>query len=138
MRVVFTTDNSPASWLIRTLTASRWHHCGVAFGNKVYESRARGGVQVTTLKEFRSRGQFASYEVELPNEENAIRWLVLQVGKPYDWRGVFGLALSRRWQKPNRWYCSELVAAAARNGGRDLVRPTINGVTPRDLWVLPY
>ena len=138
MQIVFTTDNRPGSWLIRKLTASRWHHVGVSFGETVFESRATGGVQKTTLGEFKSRGQFSSYEVPVPDEKGSLDWLHTQLGKPYDWSGVFGLALSRRWQKPERWYCSELAAAAAKAGGLDLVRRDITGVTPRDLWVLPY
>lgn len=137
MKVIFTRNNWPASILIRVLTASRWHHCGIVIGNHVVEASAWGGVRKVPLGEFKTRGKWAIYDVPLTNEESMCEWLSQQLGKPYDWLGVFGLVLSHNWHKENRWYCSELVAAAAEKGGTQLVRRSLKGVTPRDLWVLP-
>ena len=50
------------------------------------------------------------------------RFLDLQVGKPYDMRGVMGF-VSRRdaAQRDTRWFCSELVAEACLVGGLELL-----------------
>jgi hypothetical protein len=46
-----------------------------------------------------------------------------QVGRPYDWRSIASLGISRRlfshrnWRDPDSWICSELQAAAAEHSG---------------------
>ena len=137
MKVIFTTDNLPASIAIRVLTASTWHHCAVVIGQEVIEASGLHGVRKVPLDEFKSRGNWAIYDIHVADDWAANNWLYQQLGKPYDWLGVFGLMLSRRWQNEKRWYCSELVAAAASAGGTEIVRSNLKGVTPRDLWVLP-
>lgn len=138
MKVIFTRNYWPASIAIRVLTASRWHHCGIVVDNEVIEAGAWHGVRSVPLAQFKKRGEWAIYDVPLASEEKAIEWVSQQLGKPYDWLGVFGLMLSHNWHKENRWYCSELVAAAAIQGGTPIVRSSMKGVTPRDLWALPY
>jgi uncharacterized protein YycO len=47
------------------------------------------------------------------HERNTItRFLIAQIGKPYDWRGVFQFVLREHVHTHNRWFCSDLVAAA--------------------------
>lgn len=42
-----------------------------------------------------------------------VAWLDQQVGKPYDYFGLLGfLWRSNKYQNPNKWFCSELVATA--------------------------
>lgn len=138
MKVIFTRNYWPASIAIRVLTASRWHHCGIVDGQYVIEASAWHGVRRIPIGDFKCRGQWAIYEVPLQSESEALDWVSQQLEKPYDWLGVFGLMLSHNWHKENRWYCSELVAAAAAKGGTPIVRASMKGVTPRDLWALPY
>ena len=40
-----------------------------------------------------------------------------QIGKGYDFRGIMGFAFSAEMQSKDRWFCSELVFAAAIHAG---------------------
>lgn len=138
MRTVYQTNNRPFSLLIRGVTASRWHHVGLEIDGVVYEARARGGVVRTSLDEFRSRGKchISKYETDSKSAQVAKDFLESQVGKPYDWFGALGFPFRASWQNENKWYCSELVAAAYKVAGYPIVRDDLLGVSPRDLWVL--
>jgi uncharacterized protein YycO len=136
MKLLFTSSNLPAALLIRAVTACKWHHCAVAFGDVVYEARFNG-VTKTTLEHFKSRGKYRCVDVQLSDEKSAIHFADAQLGKGYDWRGLLGFKFGRNWQSSGKWYCSELAAAVAKAGGVELVRRELLGVSPRDLWVLP-
>lgn len=61
-----------------------------------------------------------------------------QVGRPYDWAGVLGVALHRDWREADSWFCSELIAWAFAQAGRPILRSdTVNRITPRDLLLSP-
>lgn len=51
-----------------------------------------------------------------PQQERAF-WAFLgaQVGKPYDYDAIAGIALGRDWHQDGRWFCSELIAVAAED-----------------------
>lgn len=82
------------------------------------------------------------YQVKLPwgLYGSPLDWALNQVGKPYDWAGVLGYALRRRWQDKDAWFCSELVAFAFRGAGYPLLRANDAWriTPPRDLLLSPY
>ncbi|HEV2521077.1 MAG TPA: hypothetical protein VGT24_01740 [Candidatus Acidoferrales bacterium] len=64
-------------------------------------------------------------------------WAATQVGKPYDFSAISGIALDRNWHDESKWFCSELVAVAFEKAGHPLLstRPSAASyrITPRDL-----
>ena len=61
-----------------------------------------------------------------------------QVGRPYDWAGVLGVALHRDWRATDSWFCSELIAWAFAEAGYPILRSdTVDRITPRDLLLSP-
>lgn len=58
-------------------------------------------------------------------------WLFDQLHKPYDHRGIWGIALGRDWREDGSWYCSELIAAGLEEAGiiPRLITPT-NRINP--------
>jgi hypothetical protein len=65
-----------------------------------------------------------------------------QIGKPYDLGAVLAIALrvtcDRNWRRPDKWFCSELVAAACEAGGRALLDAhDLTVITPRDVALSP-
>lgn len=61
-----------------------------------------------------------------------------QIGRPYDWAGVLGMALRRKWAEQDSWFCSELVAWAFADAGHPLLRAQhLYRITPRDLLLSP-
>lgn len=52
--------------------------------------------------------------------EQALRialFAAAQIGKPYDWKGIWGFATRNDWENPDKWFCSELASAALLNAG---------------------
>lgn len=51
-------------------------------------------------------------DVWVPDEQAYYDYLLAQVGKPYDILGVVGFIPREDWRQDNKWFCSELIAAA--------------------------
>lgn len=65
-------------------------------------------------------------------------WLHSQLGKPYDIEAIAAFVLDRNWQRPDAWFCSELMAAGLV-ACRWFVSPLateFNKITPRDLLLV--
>jgi uncharacterized protein YycO len=139
MKVIFSRNNSLASWLIRLFTWSRWHHCGVVVdrgkqGAYVIEaSGSKGGVVRTPLQEF-----LDSYSVTeiayLPcaDEKAALDFMEAQVGKGYDWTAIFSFVFKFVKHKEDKWFCSEVIARASQKFRKD----KSCRVVPELLWML--
>lgn len=70
-----------------------------------------------------------------PGVDQAYNWALTQVGKPYDWKAILGIATNRDWHCGDDYFCSELVAFAFEQTGNPLINPdtVIWRITPRDL-----
>lgn len=101
----------------------------------VYEARAYGGVQITTVDQLLSRysrWQIASIGAD---RDAAELWLQAQTGLPYDWTAIAGFWWpGRQWQQSDAWYCAEHAAAGAAAGHLQLVDAEAWRVTPQDLY----
>lgn len=139
MRIAFARRAALGSWLIRLFTFSRWSHCAIIQGDAVIDATFWHGVRRSPLSEF-----LKHYEVEVIDVhlgafgEYADLWLEEQIGKKYDWTALVALPFRSNWHDPDRWFCSELVAAALRAGGRDLFRDDLARVVPQHLWMLKW
>ena len=61
-----------------------------------------------------------------------------QLGKPYDYSALLGVLAHRDWHADDRWYCSELIAAAFESVGLPLLRSEFaDRVTPATLYLSP-
>jgi uncharacterized protein YycO len=138
IRIQIVTEKwNPVSAAIRFSTRSWASHAefvnleaGTTLG-----ARCTGGVQVRPCSwdHYSRIEQFSA-----PNISHAYEWALAQVGKPYDFAAVTGIALDRNWRSHDKWFCSELIAAAFENiGGIPLLstRPSVGTwrITPRDL-----
>lgn len=73
-------------------------------------------------------------------------FLLSQVGKGYDWSGLFGFTVRAPFQSPERWFCSELIFAAFLHAGIKLlanvdswmVTPGMLATSPRLTFYGPY
>lgn len=61
-----------------------------------------------------------------------------QLNKPYDFTAILGMVTHRDWQKPDRWFCSELEAAGFCACGKFPAHLAINfdRITPRDVRLM--
>ena len=136
--VLFSTTSSLFSLAIRAATWSRWSHVSLVDGDSIIQAHALHGVIRTPYNEAIATAQ-ACELVRIPCADPAalIAAAASQIGKPYDWGAVFGLALHRDWQADDSWFCSELVAWAFQQAGHPLFRPeTMRRVTPQHLWMI--
>ena len=56
-----------------------------------------------------------------------------QVGKKYDWKGIFGLTFHENFEIKDRWFCSELVGAAINHASPGFFSVPAYKLTPRDI-----
>lgn len=66
----------------------------------------------------------------------AINFACDQIGKPYDYAGVLLFSLAPRWNYDDRWFCSELTAAALHFAGIIAVPKKAWRVSPGSLYGL--
>ncbi|WP_115954009.1 YiiX/YebB-like N1pC/P60 family cysteine hydrolase [Cupriavidus plantarum] len=126
VRLMFSTTHWPLSAVIRAFTWSRWSHVAVIDGDTVIEAVAVHGVRRAPLKEAIERASdFALVDLPARSPEAVIEAAASQLGKPYDYSALVGLALHREWQDDGAWFCSELVAWAFDAAAQPLIRPEL-------------
>jgi uncharacterized protein YycO len=145
--LLFSRRRHVGSAFIRLATWSSWSHVDVVWpervgwANVVVGATGAHGVSCTGLAERMAQSSRAvRLRADLPSESHRDRllwWLHLQLDKPYDWTAVFGIGLRRDWQQDDKWFCSELVAAAFAHVGMPLVRLDQWRITPQDLAQSP-
>ena len=135
--LIFTRNHSPTSLLVRAFCWSAWSHVGIVVGDDVLQVTPAGGVHLAPLRAVKagaSRWEMARLAFASPEKVTAIA--CSQIGKRYDWRGVFGLWMRRKLQREDRWFCSELIAWAADVAGEPVFRARPWRITPRDLYMV--
>lgn len=140
LTLLFCRSHTVGSWLMRQLSRSDWSHVGILEpdGQQVLEA-TWPRVRRATLAQFLN-GKTEAVPVTFPcaDPDAAIAWAAAQIGKPYDWRGLFSFVFHSDWAHPGQWWCSEYAAMAAQQGNSPLVRPgATNRVAPQHLWMLP-
>lgn len=127
-----------AGQLVQLATWSWCSHVEVEWGQDlVLGAHPDHGVAVTTAAAPR---RLERYTLDLPlhAEARILEALESQIGRPYDWSGIWGWGLRRDWQDPAAWFCSELVAWACAKAGHPLLRAERAWrVSPRDLLMSP-
>ena len=129
------------SWLIRRATFSDYSHVDYVLDAGTSHERLLGahiedGVRIRqpNYEKFLTRRRFA---VAVPQAafKTLESFLISQVGKPYDKGAIVNLLVQRDWRASDKWFCSELIAAAFEHAGIPLLNPSVQvwRITPRDL-----
>lgn len=130
----FSAQNDIASWAIRRFTWSQYSHVDLVLPDgSLLGARTAAGVSIAPAHPCHRAARFT---VDAPDEVLAIA--KGQIGKPYDWSGIFGMISRSDWQQPDQWFCSELVAWAFQQAGMPLINAQTHRITPRDLLLSPY
>lgn len=128
---------SPVSKTIKRFTNGKYSHTAPMFDDgSLVEADWREGV--VTSRNFRQRHTPGTvvdvFEVTIDYDEEVVtRWLFEQVGKGYDWGGIYGIAIRRNKQNEDKLFCSEKTHAGFKKGGAVLVNLPSWQVTPRDI-----
>lgn len=139
IKVRFVDGPGFVSGFIKFWTWGDWSHVDIWTPDGWLGARAKGGVQIrdwnytSVIKE-----EIRVITLDDVTEANIMQWLQSQIGKPYDFLAVAGMPFRQDWRNDNRWFCSELIAAAFQQAGVELLdTDQLNRVTPRDLYLSP-
>jgi len=130
------------SRMIRLQTRSEYSHVAIQLPDEtVIEAWTIGGVRhVASPTEAHTPGTEIDV-FEITGEYDfgkVLAFLNSQLGKKYDFRAIFRFLTRRKHPLDDRWFCSELVLAAFRTGGLDLLsRLPSSATTPRDITISP-
>jgi uncharacterized protein YycO len=139
----FSTGNDLESWAIRSFQRAWPTHVDyVLEDGQLLGARFPDGVQVRP-SDYMKFTRTERVDIVVPYfKETAFKTFIKeQVGKPYDWLAIISfsciVACNRNWRQEDAWFCSELIAAAFEYSGitRQLA-PTINRLTPRDIYLV--
>lgn len=137
---------STMSRITRFRTWSEQSHASLIFNfcradEEVIEAVGRGVVRHAGLDDFHKPGtRVEIYRVQATEEQIAkvYDFALKQVGKPYDWGGLFAFIPRLAVQNPDKWFCSELVFEACAAGEiKLLVRIPAYKVAPCQLYTCP-
>ena len=137
VKILVCSDKHFASWVIRIGTMSKWSHVGIAFGDVVFDTMLKTGVNIQSLTEFKSKHtHIEEIEIDIPDESAAYDFALAQIGKKYDWTALVGMVIQRNWQETDSWFCSELVEAIIKAGGKQRFRSDVSRITPHQTWAI--
>lgn len=140
MKIRFSANILPLSWLIRFWTLSKTSHVEFIFSDEtlIYPAVETGHVILTRKKRY-----FKEYEFELnltKEQEKTIRdWAESQIGIKYDYTALapFNVLIPRykkSWKDNKRWMCSEFCAYGLELVGIKLFSDDYKKITPANLY----
>lgn len=135
--VVFARRHHLGSLALRTWMHSRFSHCALLDPSKgtVIEAVV-SGVRERPLEDLvHEASRYDFVKVPCRNPQKVIDAARDQIGKPYDWRAIFGFWFRRSWHRTDAFICSELVAWALSAGGDPVVRREAYRVSPEALYL---
>jgi len=124
MRILFYKAKQPRAWkidwIIAKWTRGPYSHAELQFSHGVcFSSSKRDGG--TRFKKIRVNPDcwdiIELNDITFEQEKEIFDWCTAQCGKKYDMLGLFGFTFKSRWiniHARDKWYCSEIVAAALR------------------------
>lgn len=135
MNLILCRNNTLGSLALRAAMWSRYSHSAIyddATG-LVYDSTLmHGGVRATLWLDWMPHyPERELRRMSVIDADGARRWLDAQVGKPYDWTALAGMAVHRNWQDDDAWFCSELTEACTSRWGVPRFRAGMARITPR-------
>lgn len=138
IQLLFTRKRTVSSFVIRAFCGSLWSHVALVDGEHVIEAVGLHGVRrVPWAEALRGTSHHTLVDFIEADPVPVLRAAKAQVGKPYDFKAIFGLWLRSGWDETDAWFCSELVAWALEQGGHRLFRTKdIPRVTQQHLWML--
>lgn len=137
IRLLFTTNKNPFSYVIRLVTWSQWSHVAfVCEDGSVIESMAPHGVRHVSFEKAISKAKKYCV-VEFMNADPVAMQAAMetQIGKSYDYLGALGIGLRVNIGHTDKWSCGEFICWAAEKIGSGIFRKSENRkISQEDLW----
>lgn len=140
MKIVFSANNLPLSWLIRLWTLSSVSHCQFEFsdGVQIYPAIETGHIILTKRKRYSSENTF---ELGLTDQQEELlrNWAESQIGLSYDYTAIAPLNVliprkKKFWKDSSTWMCSEFCAYGLELVGFKLFPDDFKKIKPSDLY----
>jgi len=138
MRLLFTHSPGIAGTAVKTFTWSQYSHVDIVDGDVVIGAKFLKGVHTYPLDRRIAESSKHVFAV-IPEVDSAaaIDFACNQIGKPYDIWAIFGFVARRDWSSDDKWFCSELAAAAALVQNVHVLNKSVSRITPQDLLESP-
>ena len=139
MKIKFTSNRLPLSYLIRLWCVSKVSHVEFVFsdGVSIYPA-VETGRTILTKKTYRNEYIF---DLDLTAEQEALvrSWAESQIGVPYDYTALapWNVFIPRKkssWKDPAYWMCSEFCAYGLELVGIKFFEDSCKKITPADLY----
>lgn len=136
VKLVFSDGGTIVSGLIKVVTWSDWSHVSILLpDNMIFDSTMlHGGVRLRTYDQLLKEEKRVLVREFPMLSQKTIDMALTQRDKPYDLTAILGLPFRRNWEEDDSWFCSELVAWAAKAAGEPLVNKEGWRITPQDLF----
>lgn len=113
------------SWLIRAQTRSKFSHTALHLRTgKIIDSQYPDGVKCRPFEQRDDVRVFTVNGVTAEQWNKVFEFARAKIGRPYDWLAVFRFVSRRQCQYNGKWFCSELVFAAFKMAGINLLERT--------------
>lgn len=117
-------------------TKGPYSHCELVLPNgQCFSSSPRdGGVRIKDID--LTDGKWDIWTLKIDSDGDIARiveWGRQHLGKGYDWFGVFGFVFAPFHQEKDKWFCSEVIAAALQSQGY-LLGASPSRLSPTDLY----
>ena len=125
--ICFYKGKSFVSGVIKWFTWGEYSHVAYMFENgELIEAWHKGGVvhRMSWLEGHKAGTVIERYKITGMDEEHEqimVAFLKSQVGKKYDYRGLFGFLGRKAIENALKWFCSELIMEATKKAGIPLL-----------------
>lgn len=122
IRLQFVREPGLVSSTIAWFSAGHFSHVDAVVENRRWLLGSRTSPGDGVVARPADYGRFidrAVYRVRANDRQTEAFWAFLfaQLGKPYDSTAIWAFAFNRDWRSPDKWFCSELQAAALEAAG---------------------
>lgn len=124
--------------VIRLFTRSKYSHCELLLPDgRMFSSDGWDNGKVRYNDKY-NINNWDFIDINITNGEllTLLSWCDHKIGLKYDWLGVFRFVLPFLKQDPDRWFCSELCAAALKFIGKIGMNIKTSGLSPNALFKL--
>jgi uncharacterized protein YycO len=132
---IVTTRWDPIDFAIRFKCGGWCSHAEYVFPDGSTLGARMTGVKIRPASA--SRGYTRVQRYTFPYIEQACEWAITQVGKPYDFTAIAGIAFNRNWREEDSWFCSEYIEMSSEKTPGPLLNDdagiSLNWISPRDL-----
>lgn len=141
IKLMFSNSNTIGAALIRAVTWSDFSHVVTLIDDDTIIHADFHGVRIEPIKDLQNRSKsWMIVEFSCDNPKAVIDAMKTQLGKPYDFSGIFGIVLRDvELQDDSKWWCSELPEFGFEKAGEPKFSTTfIHRITPQHWLMLPH